>query len=51
MISNGMAARINAQLNRELYSAYFYLGVTVHTPYKKTVVWRTSKRECAKIDA
>jgi ferritin len=28
MISNGMAGRISAQLNRELYSAYVYLGLS-----------------------
>jgi ferritin len=27
MISNDMALRINAQINREMYSAYFYLGL------------------------
>jgi ferritin len=28
MISPDMAARINAQINREMYSAYFYLGLS-----------------------
>jgi ferritin len=28
MISNGTAARISTQINRELYSAYFYLGLS-----------------------
>jgi ferritin len=28
MISNDMASRMNAQVNMELYSAYFYLGLS-----------------------
>ncbi|MTW22594.1 ferritin [Allochromatium palmeri] len=28
MISQAMAQRLNAQINRELYSAYFYLGLS-----------------------
>ena len=28
MISQTMAQRLNAQINRELYSAYFYLGLS-----------------------
>ncbi|MBK1716747.1 ferritin [Thiocystis violacea] len=28
MISNEMAQRINTQINREMYSAYFYLGLS-----------------------
>ena len=30
MISNDMAARVNAQVNMELYSAYFYLALSSH---------------------
>jgi len=28
MISNDMSAKLNAQINREMYSAYFYLGLS-----------------------
>lgn len=28
MISNDMASRVNAQVNMELYSAYFYLALS-----------------------
>ena len=46
MISNGMAARISAQLNRELYSAYFYLGLSAQAEtmnLKGTAAWFMAK--------
>ena len=46
MISNGMAARISAQLNRELYSAYFYLGLSAQADamnLKGTAAWFMAK--------
>jgi ferritin len=46
MISNNMAARISAQLNRELYSAYFYLGLSAQAEamsLKGTAVWFLAK--------
>jgi ferritin len=46
MISNDMAARINAQINRELYSAYFYLGLSAQAEamnLKGTAAWFLAK--------
>jgi ferritin len=46
MISNGMAAHISAQLNRELYSAYFYLGLSAQAEgmnLKGTAAWFLAK--------
>jgi len=46
MISNEMAARIGAQLNRELYSAYFYLGLAARAEtmnLKGTAAWFMAK--------
>jgi ferritin len=46
MISNSMAAQINAQLNRELYSAYFYLGLSAQAEamnLKGTAAWFMAK--------
>lgn len=46
MISNGMAARINGQLNRELYSAYVYLGLSAQAEaanLKGTAAWFMAK--------
>jgi ferritin len=46
MISNGMAARISAQINRELYSAYFYLGLSAQAEtmnLKGTAAWFMAK--------
>ncbi len=46
MISNDMAARINAQINREFYSAYFYLGLSAQAQsmnLKGTAAWFQAK--------
>jgi ferritin len=46
MISNGMTARINAQVNREFYSAYFYLGLSAQAEtmnLKGTAAWFMAK--------
>jgi ferritin len=46
MISKGMAARISAQINRELYSAYFYLGLSAQAEtmnLKGTASWFMAK--------
>jgi ferritin len=46
MISNDMAARINAQINREMYSAYFYLGLSAQAEtmnLKGTAAWFMAK--------
>jgi ferritin len=46
MISNEMASRINAQINRELYSAYFYLGLSAQADssnLKGTAAWFMAK--------
>jgi ferritin len=46
MISNDMAARINAQINREMYSAYFYLGLSAQAEsmnLKGTAAWFLAK--------
>ncbi len=46
MISKGMAARISAQINRELYSAYFYLGLSAQAEtmnLKGTAAWFMAK--------
>lgn len=46
MISNEMAASINAQINRELYSAYFYLGLAAQaeaSSLKGTAAWFFAK--------
>ncbi len=42
MISSTMAQHLNAQLNRELYSAYFYLGLAAQSEsmnLKGTAAW------------
>jgi ferritin len=46
MISNDMAALIGAQINRELYSAYLYLGLSAQTEsmnLKGTAAWFLAK--------
>jgi ferritin len=46
MISNDMAASISAQINREFYSAYFYLGLSAHAEtmaLKGTAAWFMAK--------
>lgn len=46
MISNLMAARIGAQLNRELYSSYVYLGLSAQAEamsLKGTAAWFLAK--------
>jgi len=46
MISSTMATRINAQINRELYSAYFYLGLSAQAEaanLKGTAAWFLAK--------
>ncbi|MCU0835715.1 MAG: ferritin [Chromatiaceae bacterium] len=46
MISTAMAARMNAQINRELYSAYFYLGLSAQAEaanLKGTAAWFMAK--------
>jgi ferritin len=46
MISDGMAARLNTQLNRELYSAYFYLSLSAQAEtmtLKGTAAWFMAK--------
>ena len=46
MISSSMAVQINAQLNRELYSAYFYLGLSAQAEamnLKGTAAWFLAK--------
>ncbi|HYN77355.1 MAG TPA: ferritin [Lamprocystis sp. (in: g-proteobacteria)] len=46
MISNEMAALINAQINREFYSAYLYLGLSAQTEamnLKGTAAWFMGK--------
>jgi ferritin len=46
MISNDMASRINAQINRELYSSYFYLSLSAHAEasnLKGTAAWFMAK--------
>lgn len=46
MISDKMAKHINAQINRELYSAYFYLGLSAQAEVgdlKGTAAWFRAK--------
>lgn len=46
MISNDMASRMNAQINRELYSSYFYLGLSAQAEtsnLKGTAAWFMAK--------
>jgi len=46
MISKDMATLINAQINRELYSAYYYLGLSAQTEamnLKGTAAWFLAK--------
>ncbi|MBK5931805.1 ferritin [Halochromatium salexigens] len=46
MISNEMASRINAQINRELFSAYFYLGLSAQAESSNlngTAAWFMAK--------
>lgn len=46
MISSDMARSINAQINRELYSAYFYLGLSAQAEaasLKGTAAWFFAK--------
>jgi ferritin len=46
MISDQTAAAINAQINRELYSAYFYLGLSARAEsdnLKGTAAWFRAK--------
>lgn len=46
MISNPMAAAINAQINREFYSAYLYLGLSAQAEtmnLKGTAAWFLAK--------
>ncbi len=46
MISNGMAARVSAQRNREIDSACFYLGRSAQAEtmnLKGTAAWYLSK--------
>lgn len=46
MISNAMASRINAQINRELFSSYFYLGLSAQAEasnLKGTAAWFMAK--------
>jgi ferritin len=46
MISNDMAALIGVQINRELYSAYLYLGLSAQTDsmdLKGTAAWFLAK--------
>jgi len=46
MISNEMAARLNAQINRELFSAYFYLGLSAQAESSNltgTAAWFMAK--------
>jgi ferritin len=46
MISKDMAANLNAQINRELYSAYFYLGLSAQAEaanLKGTAAWFFAK--------
>lgn len=46
MISKDMASRISAQINRELYSSYFYLGLSAQAEasnLKGTAAWFMAK--------
>jgi ferritin len=46
MISDDMASRLNAQINRELYSSYFYLGLSAQAEaanLKGTAAWFMAK--------
>ena len=46
MISDAMRTRINAQINRELYSAYLYLSLSAHAErinLKGTAAWFMAK--------
>jgi ferritin len=46
MISDDTSARINTQINRELYSAYFYLGLSAQAEarnLKGTAAWFLAK--------
>jgi ferritin len=46
MISNEMASRINAQINRELFSSYFYLGLSAQAEsdnLRGTAAWFMAK--------
>ncbi|WP_295587983.1 ferritin [uncultured Lamprocystis sp.] len=46
MISKDMATLINAQINREMYSAYYYLGLSAQTEamnLKGTAAWFLAK--------
>ena len=46
MISNAMAERLSAQINRELFSAYFYLGLSAQAEtlnLKGTAAWFMAK--------
>ena len=46
MISTEMAARLNAQINQELFSAYFYLGLSAQaesSDLKGTAAWFMAK--------
>ena len=47
MISEDMAASLNAQINREMYSAYFYLGLSAQAEranLKGAAAWFFAKR-------
>jgi len=46
MISNAMAQRLNAQINKEFYSAYFYMSMSNHSEsgnLKGTATWFMAK--------
>lgn len=46
MISEAMSSRMNEQINRELYSAYFYLSLSAHAErvnLKGTAAWFMAK--------
>jgi len=46
MISNAMAQRLNKQINKEFYSAYFYMSMSAHSEsenLKGAAAWFTAK--------
>jgi len=46
MISNAMAQRLNGQINKEFYSAYFYMSMSAHSEsenLKGTAAWFMAK--------
>jgi len=48
MISNAMAQRLNEQINKEFYSAYFYMSMSAHSESENlrgTAAWFMAKYE------